>query len=178
MKNLTRFATAICLVFVLQIVIIAQEQTIILFRHAEKDASPTADKKNPNLSDAGQLRANKLLEMFKDYKPQEIFSTIYNRTRATVTPLAIDSYDAFRLQIQIYDSAEPETFAKKITASTSRCILVVGHSNTIPALANILLRETKYKDLADNEYNKIWIFKIKKAGKKPYKIRSASVIEY
>ncbi len=167
-----------CLVFVLQIMTFAQEQTIILFRHAEKDTSSTADKKNPNLSEVGKLRAVKLLATLKDYKPQEIFSTIFNRTRATVTPLAIESYDIFRLQIQIYDSAEPETFAKKITTSTSRCILVVGHSNTIPALANVLSRETKYKDLADNEYNKIWIFKLKKAGKKPYKIRNVSLIEY
>jgi broad specificity phosphatase PhoE len=156
----------------------AKNLTIILFRHAEKDISVTANKKNPDLSDIGQTRAKKLLETVGTYKPEEIFSTIFNRTRLTVTPLAVDFYVDYRLQIQIYDSAEQEEFAKKLLASNSKCIAVVGHSNTIPALANLLIRESKYKDLADTEYNKIWIIKIKKYSNKPYKIRETKVIEY
>jgi 2,3-bisphosphoglycerate-dependent phosphoglycerate mutase len=156
----------------------AQDQTFLLFRHAEKDTSPTANKMNPNLTDAGKDRAEKLLRLLKDYKPQEIFSTNYNRTRQTVTPLAIDSYDAFRLKIEVYDSAEQDALVDKLILSDSKCTVVVGHSNTIPALANLLIRETKYKELADSEYNKLWIIKIRKHGNKPYKILEEKVIEY
>jgi 2,3-bisphosphoglycerate-dependent phosphoglycerate mutase len=159
-------------------IVYSKNITIILLRHAEKDTSATANKKNPDLSDAGSKRARLLVETIGKYEPKEIFSTIFNRTRMTVTPLAVDLYDAYRLQIQIYDSSEQDTFAKKLLDSTSKCLVVVGHSNTIPALANILIREQKYKDLADSEYNKIWIVKIKTRGKKPYKIREVKLIEY
>jgi 2,3-bisphosphoglycerate-dependent phosphoglycerate mutase len=178
MKNL-KLSLLLVIVFASSIVSIsAQEQTFLLFRHAEKDTSPTAEKKDPNLMETGKARADKLLQMLKGYKPQEIFSTIYNRTRQTVMPLAIDTYETFRLKIEIYDSSEQAAFVDKLILSNSKCTVVVGHSNTIPALANLLVRETKYKDLVDSEYNKLWVIKIKKKAGKPYQILEAKVVEY
>jgi broad specificity phosphatase PhoE len=40
-----------------------------------------------------------------------------------------------------------------------KTILVVGHSNTIPALVNLLIGSAKYANLADTEYDKIWILR-------------------
>jgi 2,3-bisphosphoglycerate-dependent phosphoglycerate mutase len=178
MKNL-RLLPLIVIVFAsLTVSMSAHEQTFLLFRHAEKDTSPTADKKNPNLTAAGKARADKLLQMLKEYKPQEVFSTIYNRTRQTVMPLAVDSYEAFRLKIEIYDSSEQVAFVDKLILSNSKCTVIAGHSNTIPALANLLLREAKYRDLVDSEYNKLWIIRIKKKNGKPYQILEAKMIEY
>ena len=154
-----------------------QKMTIILVRHAEKDTSPTADKKNPDLTEAGKQRAEKLLQTVKKYQPQEINSTNLTRTRATVTPLAVNLHDKYRLQIQIYDPSELEKFAEKLLASNYTSIVVVGHSNTTPTLANLLIKENKYKDLPDSEYGKIWIVEIKKKKKKPNKIRE-KVIDY
>jgi 2,3-bisphosphoglycerate-dependent phosphoglycerate mutase len=178
MKNL-RLLSLLLIVFASSIVSVsAQEQTFLLFRHAEKDTSPTADKKNPNLMETGKARADKLLQMLKVYKPQEVYSTIYNRTRQTVMPLAIETYEAFRLKIEIYDSSEQPAFVDKLILSNSKCTVIVGHSNTIPALANLLVRETKYKELADSEYNKLWIIRLKKKAGKPYQILEARVVEY
>lgn len=140
--------------------VFAQKTTFILLRHAEKDVSPTADKRNPDLSEAGKKRAESLFSVIKKYKPQEIFSTIYLRTRATATPLAFQLFPPFRLQIQFYDSTEQETFLEKLLQTKSRCVVVVGHSNSVPALANLLLKENKYKDLAESEYNKIFIVEV------------------
>jgi hypothetical protein len=56
-------------------------------------------------------------------------------------------------------------------------IVVVGHSNTTPALANLLIRQEKYKVLDESEYDKIWIIKIKKNSTKPNKIKD-KVIKY
>jgi 2,3-bisphosphoglycerate-dependent phosphoglycerate mutase len=178
MKNRSLLLLLVIVLVSSIISISAQEQTFLLFRHAEKDTSPTADKKNPNLTEFGKARADKLLQLLKGYKPQEIFSTIYNRTRQTVMPLAIDSYDAFRLKIEIYDSSEQAAFVDKLILSNSKCTVIVGHSNTIPALANLLVRETKYKELADSEYNKLWTIRIKKKEGKPYQILEAKVVEF
>jgi phosphohistidine phosphatase SixA len=154
--------------------VFAQKTTFILLRHAEKDVSPTADKRNPDLSEAGKKRAESLFEVIKKYKPQEIFSTVYVRTRSTITPLSLQLFPSFRLQTQFYDSTEQEEFVEKLLQTKSRCVVVVGHSNSIPALANLLLKDNKYKDLAETEYNKIFIVEVNRK-KNTAKVK---VIEY
>ncbi|MBX7170707.1 MAG: histidine phosphatase family protein [Pyrinomonadaceae bacterium] len=140
----------------------AQDKIFILMRHAEKDVSPTADKANPNLTEAGKKRAEKLLEVVKKYRPDEIFSTNFIRTRDTVTPSAINLYDKYRLQIQIYDHTELDELAKNLLASKSKTFVIVGHNTTTPMLANILAKEDKFNALDESEYDKIFIIKIKK----------------
>jgi phosphohistidine phosphatase SixA len=170
--------TRLLIIFLLTIIaktgIHAQQTTFILLRHAEKDASPIADKRNPELSEAGKKRAERLFSVIKKYKPQEIFSTIYRRTNATVTPLAFQLFPPYRLQIQFYDATEQEEFVEKLLQTKSKCVVVVGHSNTIPTLANLLVKKTKYKDLPDGEYSKIWIIKV---NRKKNKVKDV-VIEY
>ncbi len=142
--------------------VFAQNKTIILMRHAEKDLSPTASKVNPELTEVGTRRAEKLLETIRKYQPEEIFSTNFIRTRYTVTPLAVNLYEKFRLQIQIYDPTDLDEIAKTILDSKSKVIVVVGHNSTTPMLANILTKQTKYKALDETEYDKLFIIKIKK----------------
>lgn len=149
-----------------------REITIILVRHAEKDTSPTADKFDPELSTAGRERAERLFETIKKYEPDQIFSTVFKRASATVTPLAVNLHRDYRLQIQKYDPSKMKDFAEKLSKFSGETIVVAGHSNTTPALVNLLIKQNKYKDLDDSVYNKIWIIKIKKN-----KVRE-TVIEY
>jgi 2,3-bisphosphoglycerate-dependent phosphoglycerate mutase len=149
-----------------------REITIILVRHAEKDASPTADKFDPELSPEGRQRAERLFETIRKYKPDQIFATVFKRTSATVTPLAVNLHRDYRLQIQKYDPSKLKDFAENLLKLNGETIVVAGHSNTTPRLANLLLKQDKYKDLDDSVYNKIWIIKIKKN-----KIRE-TLIEY
>lgn len=142
----------------------AQNLTLILFRHAEKEPSTPLNNNDPDLTAAGKARAEKLFEVLKKYKPNQIFSTNRVRTRATVLPLAEKSNEKYRLQIQIYDGASLEAFAQKILNIKYGTIAVSGHSDTTPELANILMKQEKYKDFNDDEYDKIIIIKIK--GKK------------
>ncbi len=144
--------------------IYAQNITIILLRHAEKDTSATANKADPELTADGQKRAERLVETLKTYKPQQIFSTAFIRTRATVAPLAENLNTDYRLQTQFYDFNELEEFARQLLKLKVKSVVVVGHNTTTPELANLLIKQNKYKDLADDEYNKIWIIKIR--GKK------------
>ncbi len=147
--------------------------TVILLRHAEKDISEGADTANPELSAAGNLRAQKLVEIINKYQPDAIYSSNYIRTRATVRPLARKR----RMMTQIYDSRNLNQMRDLIVSGKIKRIVVVGHSNTTPALANMLIKQDKYKNLAESEYDKIWIIKIKRNKTKPNKIRE-QVIQY
>src|SRR5687767_7077520 len=89
------------------------KKTIVLVRHVEKDASPTADKGDPELSPEGRERAVRLAKAIRKYKPTEIFSTNYKRTRQSVEPIA----NLRKKQIQTYDPAKPAELVEKIMAS-------------------------------------------------------------
>ena len=142
----------------------AQNMTIILLRHAEKDLSPTANKDDPDLTVAGQQRAERLFEVIKKYKPEQFFSTAYKRTRATVAPLAEQIEPGFRIQMQYYDYNYLDDFAARLLKLNAKCVVVVGHNTTTPMLANALIKQDKYQFLEDSDYGKIWIIKIR--GKK------------
>lgn len=133
-------------------------KTIVLVRHAEKDVSPTADKTDPELTPEGRERAQRLLLAVKKYKPHEIFSTDYKRTRETVEPIA----KSRKKTIQIYDAAKPNELIAKIMASKTDHYLIVGHSNTIPPLANLLAKKEIFRNLLDPEHSVIWVIRMKK----------------
>jgi len=155
------------------------EITYILLRHAEKDASPTANKNDVDLSPAGRERALRLFETVKPYNPEQIFSTIFRRTRDTATPAAVNLNRDYRLMIQYYDYAEIEEFAERLLNSNAKTVLVVGHNNTTPQLANLLTGQTnKYQTLPESEYTKIWIIKIKRKNGKMMKVVEDKVITY
>jgi phosphohistidine phosphatase SixA len=147
--------------------------TIILLRHAEKDISPSADKVNPDLTPEGKQRAQTLVKKIKKYKPTAIFSSDYIRTKMTVAPLA----EKRKLAVQIYDPRKLNELADMIMQGKFKSVVVVGHNNTTPALANLLIKQEKYQTLDETEYQKIWIIKIKKNSTTPNKIED-EVIEY
>ena len=132
--------------------------TIILVRHAEKDASdPTSA--NPQLSAEGKKRAERFARLIKKYKPRRIYATNYLRAAQTAEPIA----NLRKIPVQTYDAGKLAELVTEITSfKKGRRIIVVGHSNTTPALANLLIKENKYKQMPDTEYGKIWIIRMKK----------------
>ncbi|MDB5230738.1 MAG: phosphoglycerate mutase [Chitinophagaceae bacterium] len=135
----------------------SQATTIILVRHAEK-AAPTPNMQNsdPDLSDAGKQRANNLVTALKDYKADVLYSTNYTRTKTTLAPLAAK----LNKTVEVYDPSKLADFAAALKQQTGKTIVVAGHSNTTPQLANLLIGEKKYEDLNDAVYNKIWIITV------------------
>jgi 2,3-bisphosphoglycerate-dependent phosphoglycerate mutase len=143
-----------------------QDRTIVLVRHVEKDSSPTADKtdpeldkNDPELSEEGRQRAERLAKLVKRYKPHEIFSTPFKRTKGTVEPIA----KRRKKEIQTYDPAKPADLVQKIMDPSSKTVhyLIVGHSNTIPALANLIAKKEIFRPLLETEFGVIWVMKIK-----------------
>jgi len=146
--------------------------TVILLRHAEKDLSG-GDDPNPGLSAEGKLRAQRLIQVINKYQPDAIYSSNYIRTRATAAPLARRR----SMMIQIYDPRNLNQMNDLILSGKIKRIVVVGHNNTTPVLANLLIKQDKYKNLAESEYDKIWIIKIKRNKTKPNKIKD-KITEY
>lgn len=157
MKKLaTLFALAICMS---AFSVSAQTTTIILLRHAEKDtatAGSTMMQANPPLSVLGMKRAAALPDLLSEYNPDAIFSTDYTRTKATVAPLA----KKFNREIELYDPRQLNVLADRLKHMPGQTIVVAGHSNTTPALVNLLIDENKYPALDEKIYNRYWVVTI------------------
>ena len=119
---------------------------IYLVRHAEK-VDESAD---PELSEAGRLRAVELARVLSEAGITTILSTDFRRTRGTAKPLAI----ALGVKVEMYDPRAPATVSR--IRSLAGPILVVGHSNTAPALVTALGGDS-HGTIADNEYDRLYI---------------------
>lgn len=106
------------------------EAVVFLVRHAET-ATDSSTATDPPLSATGQIRAAELADMLADAQLTSIHSTPYRRTRQTAAEVAERAF----LPIVLYtpgDSASMAELGRRLRAPGQH--LVVGHSNTIPAL--------------------------------------------
>ncbi len=158
MKNLTLMLLLFLFVGLPVTSTTAQDKIIVLVRHAEKAAAQSDMSADPELSAEGKLRAQRLVKKVGKYRPKEIYSTDFKRTRDTVAPLAAKR----NVQIQVYDPRKAAELADKIMRSPSKRILVSGHSNTVPSLANLLGKKELFKNLDESEYTVMWVIRIKK----------------
>ena len=125
--------------------------TYYLIRHAEKDKSDKQNR-NPHLTDIGQKRAENWLNVFEDVEFDMIYSTNYHRTIETALPTA----KANDLEIIYYDprNMDIDTFMEKTKGKT---VLIVGHSNTTPTLANKIIEEDKYSQIDETNNSNLYI---------------------
>jgi broad specificity phosphatase PhoE len=131
---------------------------VYVVRHAEKSAAP-AD--NPLLSDAGTERALSLRETLKNKKIRHIYSTNTTRTQNTVAPLA----EVLHIKTVNYAARPDSNFIKTLKSNASNQ-LVVGHSNTIDDVVNMLVGNKAIPDdLPDAAYDNLYIVKLPKSGK-------------
>lgn len=107
--------------------------TIYLIRHAEKETA----KPNPKLNQCGKKRALSLAKQFELIGVSKVFSTDYNRTKSTASPMATQK----QLDINLYDPRNLESFADQLKTMKGT-IVVLGHSNTTSILAGLLIDKT------------------------------------
>lgn len=141
------------LAFVLMVVpAVATAQTIVLVRHAEK---ADAQKDDPALSDAGQRRAEALATVLKGSKVTAIYTTQLRRTQETAAPLAKASGITPRV-LTIARGGMAEHVAEAVRLAREKpdgVVVIVGHSNTVPAIARALGAETA--DMPECEYSRL-----------------------
>ncbi len=130
--------------------------TYYLIRHAEKDRNTTD---NPSLISKGKDRAKHWAKHFENIPLDAIYSTDYNRTRETAAPTA----QSKALTVQLYN---PDNLynAEFQEATKGKTILVVGHSNTTPALVNTIVGENKYQQISDTENGMLYKVSISEMG--------------
>lgn len=102
----------------------AAKAPLVLYavRHAEK----ADDGRDPELTAEGKARAEALARTLQHVKLDAVYSTDTQRTRSTAARAAA----AHGIEIQSY---APGGLAKAL-AGAGGTVLVVGHSNTVPAL--------------------------------------------
>ncbi|KZN58674.1 hypothetical protein N473_04375 [Pseudoalteromonas luteoviolacea CPMOR-1] len=135
----------IILVFLLSFSSIAMPENIILVRHAEKQKGV-----DPSLTQQGIQRAKIIAQMMLPYEPTKLYSTDYNRTKATLAPLA----DLIDTHISLYNPGRLDEFAHMLKKQTGT-IIVAGHSNTTPVLVKHLTGRDV--EIAEDEFDKVFV---------------------
>ncbi|HRD09058.1 MAG: histidine phosphatase family protein [Saprospiraceae bacterium] len=137
-----------------------------LIRHAEKDTQ----KMDPPLNEAGKLRATKLTQMLRQSWLDAVYTTLTARTMMTV-----DSITQYKgLVNNIYTTSNmKETFTEVAASPNINRVLIVGHSNTIPPLANFLAGRTHFNKTIDEKAydNFIIVVQKKDSTKQVYELK-------
>ena len=129
---------------------------VFLVRHGEKlDRSP-----DPSLSSAGVARAATLAAMLRGAGLDRVYSSDYARTRETARPVA----DAAGLTVRLYDPRDLAALAKTLRDSGGRH-LVVGHSNTTPAMVTLLGGEPGAPIDEASEFDRLYVVTVDAAGR-------------
>ncbi len=109
------------------------QSTIFLVRHAEKAEARGADANDPDLSEAGQARAASLARMLKHAGITAVYATEFKRTQQTAAPAAAAS----GVKVKQLPGKKTAALAAKLRAVRGNA-LVVGHTNTLPAIIKAL----------------------------------------
>ena len=108
---------------------------VLLVRHGEKAAAPADD---PPLTEAGLARAQALRAALADAGVQHVIATPRRRTGDTARPLA----QALGLTPELVPLSAGATHVAAVADAVRRhageVVLVVGHSNTVPAIVGAL----------------------------------------
>jgi broad specificity phosphatase PhoE len=140
----------------------AQPSMVILVRHAEKAATPADD---PDLTAAGAQRAADLASALAGAQVGSIVTTQFRRTRATAAPLA---QAIGRDPIIVAATPDTPAHAAAVAAAVrarppGEVVLVVGHSNTIPAII-AALGGPRLPDLCDGQYATLFVVGLTSSG--------------
>lgn len=134
-------------------IVVPDNATVIyVVRHAEKG---TNDPVDPDLSAAGQARAQALKDSMRNVTLSAIYSTDYKRTQQTVGPTAQDK----NLTPVLYQAPELKILASKIKQTyLNRTVLIVGHSNTVLETIEAFGGKRPVPVINEHEFN--YLFKI------------------
>ena len=153
MKRVGMFVLGIC---AMMVPVVAEAQMVIVVRHAERadggagTGSSMTTGSDPELSEIGKARAQKLAAMLADAGVVAIYTTQYRRTKDTAAPLAA----RIGVTAEAMSSGEVSALVAKIKSHKTGVVLVVGHSNTVPEIVKAL--GGSVVTMADDEYDSLF----------------------
>ena len=144
------------LVFVLAATSARAQQAVILVRHAER-----ADQsKDAALSAAGKARARALAALLVNANVKAIYASQYQRTIQTAEPLA----EWLKIRVQTVPASDSAALLSRLkTQHASEVVLVVGHSDTVPALLS-LLGDPSDETIDDDDFGNVFVVVPKRDG--------------
>lgn len=132
-------------------------QTVVIVRHGEKvDESADAP-----LSDAGKARAEALARSLSDARLAAVITTPLQRTRQTGEPAAAAAGVAVTVvSLEGGGAAHVARVTEAVRAQPADgMVLVVGHSNTAPAIAQAL-GDPAPEALRDCDYDRLTVIQL------------------
>lgn len=141
----------------------AKMTTIVVVRHAEK---ATDDPRDPSLSPAGQERAEELAKVLEGAAVSAIYATEYQRTRLTAEPTARKF--GVNVQTEPRTDLQPDAYAaalvpKILKKNAGKVVLIVGHSDTVPAIVKALTGRT-VPEIPETEFDRFYVVEVPKGG--------------
>lgn len=142
--------------------------TVYLVRHAEKAATPPAD---PPLTETGQARAKSLARILGKAGIKTIYTSQFARTKQTAEPLAqalglTNTVVPVTMDTTMRNELAPQylkEMAERIYAKAGESALIVGHSNTVPALIKALGGDVALT-IDDSDYDNLFVVTIVAKG--------------
>jgi broad specificity phosphatase PhoE len=136
----------------------AHAQTVVLVRHGEK-----AEGNDPELSAAGQARAQALMGELKGMRLTRILATPPKRTQQTGAPTAAAAgLTVEPVSLEGGGVAHIARVAAEVRkAKAGETVLVVGHSNTVPEIARAL-GDPAPVALTDCDYDSLTVIDLSK----------------
>jgi phosphohistidine phosphatase SixA len=144
----------------------AQPSLVILVRHGEKQPAPADD---PSLSDAGVARARALDVALTGTTPSAI--VVSQRKRTVETAAVVQQRTGVAPTVIGLDANHVKHVAAAIMKA-SGVVLVVGHSNTVPAIVTAL-GGPRLPDICDASYATMFLVVPGRDGLKAQVVRSA-----
>ncbi len=151
---LTALAGLLVVALAIWLLSVASTTTVIVMRHAEKAATPIED---PPLSPAGEERAKMLANFFgqspTEFRIDGIIVSQFRRTQETVRPLA----NRLGVPVIVVPAADIERTAERARDEyRGGRVLIVGHSDTVPAIVEELSGR-KVPPMSAAEYGIVYI---------------------
>lgn len=146
--------------------VVAQPSLVIIVRHGEKQPTPAND---PSLSEAGVARAHALDSALAHLSPSTIVVSATKRTPETAAVVA--------KRVGVTPTVIPlqGPHVKNVADAVMKAsgvVLVVGHSNTVPAIVNAL-GGPKLPDICDASYATMFTVVPARDGKPAQVLRSS-----
>ena len=130
------------------------ERVVILARHAEKE-----EGEDPGLSEAGARRAETLAHVLSEWPVDAIYTSQFRRTRDTAAPLA----SVTGVPAEVVDARDMPALLQRIREGDARAVVVIGHSNTVPAIAREL-GAPDVRDIPEEGYDDLLVVTLRADG--------------
>jgi broad specificity phosphatase PhoE len=131
------------------------ETVVFIVRHAERAEDGTSD---PPISTAGEARSTLVAEIMRTARLTHLHSTDFKRTRSTLGP----TVEQTGLALSVYNPRDLSAFAAVLRGTPGRH-LVVGHSNTNPALVEALGGDPE-GPIGEMEYDRFYVVVVRPGG--------------